>query len=65
MSVTEASKEDYVSLEWMPCIYYLLRFQKDTAGIKALIDLGSEVNAMTPAYVLKLGLKVQHIDAGA
>ena len=49
-SVTEASKEKYVSLERMACIHYLLRFWKDTIGVKALIDSGNEVNAMTPVY---------------
>ena len=54
--VTETNKE--VTLERVPYIHYLLRFQKDTAGIRALVNLGSEVNAMTPAYVAKLDLKV-------
>ena len=31
---------------------------------RALIDLGSEVNAMTPAYTAKLGLKVRETDIG-
>ena len=61
----EASKEKHVSLERVPCIYYPLRFRKDTAGVRALIDLGSEVNAMTPAYVLKLGIKVHPTDVSA
>ena len=36
-----------------------------TAGIKALIDLDSKVNAMTPAYILKLDLNVYHTDVRA
>ena len=63
--VTEASKEKYVSLEQGPCIHYLLRFQKDTIDVRALIDSGNEFNAMTPAYVLKLGLKVYSTNVGA
>ena len=60
--VTETSKEEYLSLEQVPCIYYLLRFWKDITGVRALFDLGSEVNAMTPAYAIKLGLKIWKTD---
>ena len=54
-----------MSLKWAPCIYYPLRFWKDTANIKALIDLVCEVNAMTMAYTSKLGFKVHHTNVGA
>ena len=63
--MTETSKEKYVSLKHVPYIYYLLCFQKDTIGIRALIDLGNKVNAMVPAYALKLGLKVYLINIRA
>ena len=63
--MTETSKEKHVSLERILCIHYLLHFRKNTAGVKALIDSGSEVNAMTPAYASKLSLKVHHTDIGA
>ena len=56
LSVTEASKEEHMTLEWVPCIYYPFHFRKDTADVRALIDSGSEVNAMTPVYASKLGL---------
>ena len=62
-SVTETNKE--VTLERVPCIHYPLRFRKDTAGVRALVDSGSEVNAMTPAYAAKLGLQVRKTDIGA
>ena len=57
-SVTGASKEaPEVVLDRVPCIYYLVQFRKDKEKtIRALIDFGSEVNAMTPAYAKKLGL---------
>ena len=61
--MTETNKE--VTLEWVPSINYPLYFRKDTAGVRALVDLGSEVNAMTPAYAAKLGLKVRKTDIGA
>ena len=40
-------------------IYYLLYFWKDPHETKALINLDNEVNDMTPAYIAKLGLKIQ------
>ena len=64
-SVTEARNEEHVSLERVAYIHYLLRFHKDTTGVRALIDSSSEMSAMSPAYTLKLSLKVHHIDIGA
>ena len=61
--VTETNKE--VTLEWMPCIHYLLCFWKDIVDIRALINSGSEVNIMALAYASKLGFKVYSIDVGA
>ena len=61
--MTEINKE--VTLEWVPYIYYLLCFLKDNAGVRALVDLGSEVNAMTPANAAKLGFKIRKTDIGA
>ena len=59
------SKEEFVPLKQVSCIYYLLRFWKDIVDVKALIDSGSKVNAMTPAYTSKLDLKVYHTNVGA
>ncbi|MCJ1349417.1 hypothetical protein MMC31_007657 [Peltigera leucophlebia] len=39
--------------------------KKDTDEIQALIDSGSEVNAMAPAYAKKLGLRIRKTDVGA
>ena len=61
--MTETSKEDDVSLQRVPCVHYPIRFKKKE--VQALIDSGSEVNAMSPAYASKLGLKVHHTDVGA
>ena len=52
-------------LEPMLYIYYSLQFQKNTTGVKALINSGSEVNVMTPVYALKLGLNIYPSDVGA
>ena len=65
-SVTTASIEDTLQpLKRVPCIYHLLRFRKDLCETRALIDLSSEVNAITPAYAAKLGLGGQETDIGA
>ena len=50
-------------LQRVPCVYYLIWFKKNE--VQALIDSGSEVNAMTPAYASKLGLRVYRTDIGA
>ena len=64
--MTEASKKDGMILERVLCIHYLLRFRKDKENeVRALINSGSKVNAMIPAYALRLGLKVHHTDVGA
>ena len=65
--MTEASKEDDdVALARVPCIHYPLRFRKDKKNeVRVLINSGSKVNAMTPAYASKLGLRVRRTDVGA
>lgn len=57
--ITEASKEDKVILERIPCIYYLLHFRKNTVEVKTLFDSSSKVNAITPVYASKLDLQVR------
>ena len=66
-SVTKGSKKaQEVILDWVPCIHYLVQFRKDKgATIWALINSGSKVNTMTPAYVKQLGLQVQKTDVRA
>ena len=55
--MTRAGKKDEEILERILYIHYLLRFHKDKENkMRALIDSGSEVNAMMPANALKLGL---------
>ena len=64
--MTEASKEDNdVALARVSCIHYPLHFQKNTNGLQALLDSGSEVNAITPAYTSKLKLKARYTNVGA
>ena len=62
----EAGKEDEVVLKKVPYIHYTLYFRKNKENkMQALIDLGSEVNAMTLIYAAKLGLKICHINVEA
>ena len=65
LSVTETNMKDEVTLKRVLYIHYLLRFWKDITDMRALIDSNSKINAITPAYTLKLGLKVYHTDVGA
>lgn len=39
-------------------IYHQIRFKKDQAKVKALLNSGSKINAMTPAFIAKQCLKV-------
>ena len=53
-------------LNKVACIYYLVKFSKDKdKDVLALLDSGSEVNAITLAYMAHLGLKVKVTDIGA
>lgn len=54
--MTDASKKDNVALKRIFYIYYLIWFKK--SKIRALIDLGSKMNAITPTYAANLGLKI-------
>ena len=67
MSVIEASKEaQKIILDRVPCIHYPVQFRKDKeATIWALIDSGSKVNVITPAYAKQLGLQVWKTVVGA
>ena len=46
-------------------IYYPVQFKKDTVEVQGLIDSGSKINVMVPAYAKKLGLRVRKTDIGA
>ena len=52
-------------LEKVPCIYYPVSFYKDKSkDVLALLDFESKINAMSPAYIPHLGLKVRVTDVG-
>ena len=57
--MTSTNKEaQEVILGRVPCIHYPVQFREDKKVIKALINSGSKVNAMTLAYAKQLGLQV-------
>ena len=65
--MTGASKEapKMRVLDRVSCICYPVYFRKDKSkDVLALLNSRSEVNAMTPAYVAHLGLKVRMINVG-
>ena len=47
----------------MPYIHYPVRFQEEQ--VRALLNSGSKVNAMSPAYAKRLGLKIRKTNVGA
>lgn len=54
-----------LTLDQILYIYYLLCFKKNTVGIKALINSGSEINIKTLINITKLDLKVCHTNVKA
>ena len=52
-------ENNLLALDWVPCICYSIRFKKSEVQVRALINFGTEVNAMTLGYSVKLGLKVR------
>ena len=62
--MTDARKE---ALECVPYIHYQVQFKKDTdkAPVQALIDSGSEVNAIHLFFAKQLGLPIRSTDVGA
>ena len=64
--VTAVSIRDTLwPLERVSCINNPFCFKKDLRKTRALIDLSSDGNAMTPAYKAKLRLEIQKTDIEA
>ena len=53
-------------LDRIACICYPIQFHKDKSkDVLALLNSGSKVNVMTPAYAAHLGLKVRMTNVSA
>ena len=60
MSITDKKTEEE-ALERIPYIRYLVTFKDQT---EAILDSGSEVNAINPAFASQLGLKIWKTNVG-
>ena len=66
--MTDTSRE--ATLKRVPCIRYPVQFRQkndedEDKDVRAMIDSGSEVNAIHSAYGTKLDLRARKIDVGA
>ena len=67
MPVTNGGK---IVIVRVPYIHYLVWFQENQGQegqeqVKALLDSGSKINAISPAYIKRLGFKTQKTNVGA
>ena len=67
--MTDNSGKEVV-LERVPYIYYLVWFQKNQGQkiqkqVRVLLNSGSKVNAMSSAYIKKLGFKARKTNVKA
>ena len=65
MTGTGKKAQEVIILDQISYIHYPIKFQKDKATIQALINFGSKVNAMSPAYAKQLGLRTWKSDVKA
>ena len=66
MPVTDSGEE----IARVLCIYYPVQFQenqgqKGQEQVRALLDSGSEVNAISSTYAKRLGFKIRKTNVGA
>ena len=62
-SMTDAREK---ALKRVPCIHYPVQFKGTSeTQVQALINSGSEVNAIHPTFVKELGLSIRPTDVGA
>ena len=59
----EESEGEYPNLARVPCIRYPITLRKKS--VSALLDSGSEVNAIHPTLARELGLPIRPTDVGA
>ena len=58
------SEDEYQNLTRVPCIRYPVIFRKKSVSMSALLDLGSEINAIHPTFARELGLPIKPTDVG-
>ena len=58
------SKGEYPNLARVLCIRYPITLRKKSMSVLALLDSGSEVNAIYPTFTRKLGLFIRPTDIG-
>ena len=59
------SEGEYPNPTQVPCIRYPITFRKKSLRVLALLDSGSEVNAIHPTFARELGLPIKTMDVGA
>ena len=59
------SKDEYPNLARVPCIWYPISFRKKSISVSALLDSGSEVNAIHPTLAWELKFPIRPTDVGA
>ena len=59
------SECECLNLTRVPCIWYPITFRKESMPMSALLDSGSEVNAIHLTFAWKLGLPIRTTDVGA
>ena len=70
ISVPVIDGNEKIVLEKVPCIHYPVQFQEDQRQggqkqVRALLNSGSKVNTMSPAYAERLGFKTWKTNVGA
>ena len=61
----DESEGECPNLARVPCIWYPITFRKKSVPVSALLDSGSEINALHPTFPRELGLSIWITDVGA
>ena len=61
----DESEGECPNLACVPCIRYPITFRKKSVPVSALLDSGSEVNAIHPTFARELGLPIRTTDVRA
>lgn len=63
--VLNPAAKTFLPFKCILCIYHVMRFKKNKAKVQVSLDSSSEINAMIPAYAVRLGFKVKPINVKA